>query len=53
VLSFGQTGALLMPLAYALLLSLTGSHGLGFVLSGLPALMVGIALLRTRPQAAA
>ena len=49
VLSFGQTGALLMPLAYALTLSLTGSHGLGFILCGLPALGVGLTLLR--PQA--
>ncbi|WP_135470192.1 MFS transporter [Crenalkalicoccus roseus] len=46
VLSFGQTGALLMPLLYALLLGLTGSHGLGFALSGVPALLVGAALLR-------
>lgn len=50
VLSFGQTGALLMPLAYALLLRTTGSHGLGFMLCGLPALVVGVALLR-RPAA--
>ena len=51
VLSFGQTGALLMPLAYALLLRLTGSHGWGFALCGLPALAVGIALLRRPPAA--
>jgi MFS family permease len=53
VLSFGQTGALLMPLVYATLLGLTGSHGIGFMLCGLPALAVGISLLRPRPQQAA
>ncbi|MFC7477691.1 MFS transporter [Dankookia sp. GCM10030260] len=46
VLSFGQVGAFLLPLAYAACLSLTGSHGLGFVVCGLPALLVGLALLR-------
>jgi len=46
VLSFGQVGAFLLPLAYAACLSVTGSHGMGFVVCGLPALLVGIALLR-------
>jgi len=46
VLSFGQVGAFLLPLAYSACLSLTGSHGLGFIICGLPALAVGIALLR-------
>jgi MFS family permease len=46
VLSFGQVGALLMPLVYAFLLSATGSHGIGFVACGLPALLVGVVLLR-------
>ena len=46
VLSFGQVGALLMPLVYAFLLSVTGSHGVGFAACGLPALLVGIVLLR-------
>jgi MFS family permease len=46
VLSFGQLGGLLMPLAYALLLALTGSHGLGFAAAGLPALVVAALLLR-------
>jgi len=46
VLSFGQVGAFLLPLAYAACLSLTGHHGLGFVVCGLPALLVGLALLR-------
>lgn len=55
VLSFGQVGALVLPLVYASQLSATGSHGIGFMLSGLPALLVGIALLkpgaRRRPMA--
>lgn len=46
VLSFGQIGALLVPLAYAFVLSATGSHGIGFMACGLPALLVGVALLR-------
>ncbi|MDO9708392.1 MFS transporter [Paracraurococcus lichenis] len=46
VLSFGQVGAFLLPLAYAACLSLTGRHGTGFVVCGLPALLVGLALLR-------
>ena len=46
VLSSGQLGALILPLTYALVLSLTGQHGWGFAACGLPALVVGIALLR-------
>lgn len=46
MLSFGQVGALLLPLVYAALLWATGSHGLGFAVCGLPALIVGVALLR-------
>jgi hypothetical protein len=46
VLSFGQIGAFLLPLVYAGCLSATGSHGVGFIVSGLPALVVGVALLR-------
>ena len=46
VLSFGQLGAMLMPLVYSGLLSLSGSYGLGFVVCGVPALLVGIDLLR-------
>lgn len=52
VLSFGQIGGLLLPLVYSGLLYLTGSHGLGFLLCGLPALWVGILLVR-RPNGAA
>jgi MFS family permease len=46
VLSFGQLGGLILPLAYSGVLILTGSHGLGFAACGLPALVVGIVLLR-------
>jgi MFS family permease len=46
VLSFGQVGAFLLPVAYAVLLHLTGLHGPGFILGGLPALLVGVLLLR-------
>lgn len=44
VLSFGQLGGLLLPLVYSALLYLTGSHGLGFLLCGAPALLVGVLL---------
>jgi MFS family permease len=47
VLSFGQVGALVLPLAYALLLGVTGSHGVGFMACAVPALLVGVVLLRT------
>jgi MFS family permease len=46
VLSFGQVGALALPLAYSGLLDLTGSYGIGFVVCGVPALLVGVRLLR-------
>lgn len=45
VLSFGQLGALTMPLFYAAVLSLSDSHALAFILSGLPCLVVGLAML--------
>jgi MFS family permease len=47
VLSVGQLGAMLMPLLYSGLLSLTGSYGLGFVVCGVPALLVGFDLVRS------
>jgi MFS family permease len=53
VLSFGQVGALLLPTVYAFVLSLTGWHGLGFMLCGLPALLVGVILLRKKSGDAA
>jgi len=46
VLSFGQVGALALPLLYSGLLDFTGSYGAGFVVCGLPALLVGVRLLR-------
>jgi MFS family permease len=46
VLSFGQMGALLGPLAYSGLLSATGSYGIGWTVCAIPALLVGITLLR-------
>ena len=46
VLSVGQLGAMLMPLVYSGILSLTGSYGAGFIVCGLPALWVGFDLLR-------
>ena len=50
VLSFGQIGAFLLPVVYAALLALTGSYGLGFAVAGLPALIMGIVMLRARPK---
>ncbi len=49
VLSFGQMGALLGPIVYSGLLSLTGSYGVGFAICSIPALWVGINLLRQTP----
>lgn len=46
VLSFGQLGGLLLPLVYSGVLVLTGNHGYGFAACGLPALVVGLVLLR-------
>ena len=48
VLSFGQIGALAEPLMYSALLGLTGSYGLGFIVCGIPALLVGVHLLRRK-----
>ncbi len=51
VLSFGQLGALLMPLAFAAVLGLTGRYDYGFLLCAVPSLLAGLALLR-RPRPA-
>ena len=51
VLSFGQVGALILPLVYSGFLDLTGSYGIGFIACGLPALLVGVLLLRKRAPA--
>jgi len=45
VLSFGQVGALSLPLMYSALLDTTGSYGIGFIVCGIPALWVGVLLL--------
>ena len=46
ILSFGQLGAMMTPLVYSGLLALTGSYAIGFVVCGIPALLVGFDLLR-------
>jgi len=46
VLSFGQVGGLALPLIYSGFLDQTGSYGIGFIVCGIPALLVGILLLR-------
>jgi MFS family permease len=46
VLSFGQVGGLALPLIYSGFLDQTGSYGIGFIVCGLPALLVGVQLLR-------
>ena len=46
VLSFGQLGGLLLPLIYSAVLVATSSYGFGFTVCELPALVVGIVLLR-------
>ena len=51
VLSFGQMGGLAEPLVFSALLGLTGSYGAGFMVCAIPALLVGIALLRQDPVA--
>ncbi len=51
VLSFGQVGALAGPVTYSILLGLTGSYGVGFIVCAIPALLVGVILLRQRPSA--
>ena len=51
VLSLGQVGALSLPLIYSGLLDLTGNYGIGFVVCGVPALWVGMHLLRRHASA--
>jgi nitrate/nitrite transporter NarK len=48
VLSFGQVGALVLPLTYSGLLNLTGSYSVGFMVCGIAPLLVGVQLLRQR-----
>jgi MFS family permease len=51
VLSFGQIGAFAGPLLFSLLLHLTGDYGAGWAVCAIPALWVGISLLRPRAPA--
>jgi MFS family permease len=46
VLSFGQIGAFVGPCAFALLLHLTGGYGPGWAICTIPAVWVGVSLLR-------
>jgi MFS family permease len=46
VLSFGQIGALACPAVFSLLLSLTGGYGAGWVACAVPAILVGVSMLR-------
>jgi MFS family permease len=48
VLSFGQVGALVGPFAFSLLLHLTDGYGAGWAMCAVPALWVGVSLLRRR-----
>ena len=48
VLSFGQIGALCGPFVFSLLLYTTGGYGAGWAVCAIPALWVGITLLRGR-----
>jgi MFS family permease len=52
VLSFGQVGALSLPLLYSALLDMTGSYRVGFIVCGVLPLVVGIQLLRQHQRAA-
>ncbi len=51
VLSFGQMGAFLCPSAFALLLRVTGFYAAGWVVCAIPAVLVGIDMLR-QPRSA-
>ncbi len=46
VLSFGQMGAVLCPTVFSLMLGLTGGYTAGWAVCGIPALLVGMNLLR-------
>ncbi len=52
VLSFGQVGALVGPLIFALLLGLTGGYLAGWMVCAIPAVWVGLSLLRPSAPAA-
>ena len=46
VLSFGQIGALACPAIFSLLLGLTAGYGAGWVACAVPAILVGVSMLR-------
>jgi nitrate/nitrite transporter NarK len=46
VLSFGQMGAFLLPSAFSLLLRITGGYAAGWAVCAIPAVLVGVSLLR-------
>lgn len=48
VLSFGQMGAFLCPSVFSLLLRLTGGYAAGWAVCAIPAVLVGVDLLRQR-----
>jgi MFS family permease len=50
VLSFGQVGAFVGPIVFALLLSATGGYALGWTVCAIPALWIGVRLLRLRER---
>jgi nitrate/nitrite transporter NarK len=52
VLSFGQVGAFILPVIYAAQLAVTNSHGIGFLVCGVPALVVGMVMWRASARAA-
>ncbi|MGD9614417.1 MAG: MFS transporter [Alphaproteobacteria bacterium] len=52
VLSFGQIGALAGPFVFSLLLYATGGYAVGWAVCAIPALWVGIILLRPQTRSA-
>ena len=48
VLSFGQMGAFLLPSMFSLLLRVTGGYTAGWAVCAIPAVLVGINLLRSK-----
>ena len=48
VLSFGQVGAFAGPLVFSLLLGLTGGYDVGWGVCAIPAMWIGVTLLRPR-----
>ena len=46
VLAFATAGQIIYPAIFGALLSLTGGFGVGFVLAGVPAALIGVMFLR-------